>query len=162
VEKEYLSYNSTSISSYSKSLRQVRWGRNKDHDCLPQINLTLLFGQKYRLPFYYRKLAGNIPDVKTLRKLLVDINNLGYEKIKVVMDRGFFSVANINELYRHHMKFMIGTKLSLKFVKTHLDTVRNTIRNWAYYSQTYQLYAYSLSITWNYAQDCPYKGDIIK
>ncbi len=89
VENEYLAYDSTSISSYSKCLRQVRYGKNKDHEHLAQINLTLLFGQQSRLPFYYRKLAGNIPDVKTLRKLLADMNRLGYKKIKVVMDRGF-------------------------------------------------------------------------
>ena len=162
VEKEYLAYDSTSISSYSKCLKQVRWGKNKDHDHLPQINLSLLFGQESRLPFYYRKLAGNIPDVKTLNKLLLDMNNLGYQKIKVVLDRGFFSAANINDLYRHHMKFLIAARLSLTLVKTHLDTVRDAMRSWTYYSQSHQLYAYMLPVTWNYVQDCPYKGDTIK
>ncbi|KJS28349.1 MAG: hypothetical protein VR64_24950 [Desulfatitalea sp. BRH_c12] len=64
VDKEYLAYDSTSVSSYLKSLRQVRYGKNKDHEHLAQINLSLLFGQQSRLPFYYRKLAGNIPDVE--------------------------------------------------------------------------------------------------
>ena len=162
VDREYLAYDSTSISSYSKCLRQVRYGKNKDHEHLAQINLTLLFGQQSRLPFYYRKLAGNIPDVKTLRKLLSDMSTLGYKKIKVVLDRGFYSAANINDLYRHHMKFLIAAKLSLKLVKTHLDTVRDTMRSWTHYSQAYQLYAYSLPITWNYVQDRPYKEDTIK
>ena len=162
MDREYLAYDSTSISSYSKCLRQVRYGKNKDHEHLAQINLTLLFGQQSRLPFYYRKLAGNIPDVKTLRKLLSDMNTLGYKKIKVVLDRGFYSATNINDLYRHHMKFLIAAKLSLKLVKTHLDTVRDTMRSWTHYSQAYQLYAYSLPITWNYVQDRLYKGDAIK
>ena len=94
VEKEYLAYDSTSISSYSQCLRQVRYGKNKDHEHLAQLNLSLLFGQESRLPFYYRKLSGNIPDVKTLRKLLADMNTLGYEKIKVVLNRGFFSAID--------------------------------------------------------------------
>lgn len=162
VDREYLAYDSTSVSSYSKCLRQVRYGKNKDHEHLAQINLTLLFGQQSRLPFYYRKLAGNIPDVKTLRKLLADMNTLGYKKIKVVLDRGFFSAANINDLYKHHIKFLIAAKLSLKLVKTQLDTVRDTIRSWNHYSQAYQLYAYSIPITWNYVQDRPYKGDTIQ
>lgn len=161
VEREYLAYDSTSISSYSKSLRQVRYGKNKDHEHLAQINLNLLFGQQSRLPLYYRKLAGNIPDVKTLRKLLADMNMLGYEKIKIVLDRGFFSAANINDLYKNHMKFLIAAKLSLKLIKTHLDIVREQMRNWTHYNQAYQLYTYSLPITWNYVQDRPYKGDRI-
>jgi len=162
VEREYLAYDSTSISSYSKSLRQVRYGHNKDHDPLEQINLALLFGQQSRLPFYYRKLAGNIPDVKTLRKLLVDMNTLGYERIKVVLDRGFFSATNVNDMYHHHMKFLIAAKLSLKIVQTHLDVVREKMRNWTYYHQDYQLYAFTLPITWDYAQDRPYRGDTLR
>lgn len=162
VEREYLAYDSTSISSYSKSLRQVRYGKNKDHEHLAQINLTLLFGQQSRLPFYYRKLAGNIPDVRTLRKLLSDMNTLGYEKIKVILDRGFYSAANINDLYKHHLKFLIAAKISLKLVQTNLDIVRDTMRSWNHYSQAYQLYAYSIPVTWNYVQKRPYKGDTIK
>jgi len=59
AEREYLAYDCTSISSYSKGIRQVRYGKNKDHEPLEQINLALLFGQESRLPFYYRKLAGS-------------------------------------------------------------------------------------------------------
>jgi transposase len=162
VEKEFLAYDTTSISSYSQCLRQVRYGRNKDHEHLPQMNLALLFGQQSRLPFYYRKLAGNIPDVKTLKKLLADMNTLGYDKFKVVLDRGFFSAANINDLYKHHMKFLIAAKTSLKLVKNQLDGVREEIRNWTNYSQDYQLYTYSIPVTWNYSQERPYKKDTIK
>jgi transposase len=146
MDKEYLAYDSKSISSYSKCLRQVRYGKNKDHEHLPQINLSLLFGQESRLPFYYRKLAGNIPDVKTLRKLLAGMNTLGDEKIKVVLDRGVFSAANIKDLYRHRIKFLIAAKVRLKIVKTHLDTVRDTMRSFTHYSQAYQLYAYALPL----------------
>jgi hypothetical protein len=157
AEREYLAYDSTSISSYSQGLKQVRYGKNKDHE-----HLSLLFGQQSRLPFYYRKLSGNIPDVKTLRKLLADMNTLGYEKIKVVLDRGFFSAANINDMYKHHMKFLIAAKLPLKLVETYLAPVREKMRSFPHYSQAYQLYAYSLPITWNYVQDRPYKGDTIR
>ncbi len=90
------------------------------------------------------------------------MNTLGYQKIKVVLNRGFFSAANVNDLYRHHMKFLMAAKLSLKLVQTYLDTVRDTMCSWTHYSQDYQLYAYCLPVTWNYSQDRPYKGDTIK
>ena len=72
-------------------------------------------------------------------------------------DRGFFSTANINELYRKHMKFLIGAKLSLNLVKTHFDSVRDKMRVWPYYNQAYQVYACCLPITWGYVQERPYK-----
>lgn len=162
VEKEYWVYDTTSISSYSKALSQVRYGNNKDGEALPQINLALLFGEESNLPFYYRKLAGNIPDVKTVKGLLADIDFFGYDKIKLVMDRGFYSEGNINELYRNHLKFLIAAKTSLKFVKTELDRVRDSIRTWTKYSQKYDLYACSSKIDWSYSQERPYKGDTLQ
>ena len=162
AEKEYWAYDTTSISSYSNCLKQVKYGVNKDHDPLPQINLALLFGEKSNLPFYYRKLTGNITDVKTVKNLLADINFLGYKKVKLVMDRGFYSEANINALFKNHLKFLVATKLSLKYVKTELDRTRENIRTWTNYSQKYDLYAKSTTIFWNYTQERPYKGDQTK
>ena len=162
VEKEYWAYDTTSISSYSRCLTQVRYGMNKDHEPLPQINLALLFGEESNLPFYYRKLAGNIPDVKTVKNLLADMDFFGYDKIKLVMDRGFYSEANINDLYHNHLKFLIAAKKSLKFVEAELDRVRDSIRSWINYNQKHDLYAVSAKIDWNYSQERPYKGDILR
>jgi len=57
IDNEYWAFNTTSISSYSDMLNQVKKDRNKEHE--PQINLALLFGEESGLPFYYRKLPGN-------------------------------------------------------------------------------------------------------
>jgi transposase len=162
IEKEYWAYDTTSISSYSRCLRQVRYGMNKDHEPLAQINLALLFGEESNLPFYYRKLAGNIPDVKTVKNLLADIDFWGYDKIKLVMDREFYSEANINDLYHNHLKFLIAAKKSLTFVKAELDNVRDSIRTWANYNQKHDLYACTTEIDWGYSQERPYKGDMLK
>jgi len=77
-------------------------------------------------------------------------------------DRGFFSAANINDMYKHHLKFLIAAKLPLKLVEKHLDPVREEMRSFTHYSQTHQLYVYSLPVTWEYVQDRPYKGDTIQ
>ena len=103
-EEEYLFYDSTSVSSYSEQLKQVRYGKNKDGDKLAQINLALLFGQKTGLPAYYRKLPGNITDVTTIRKLIVDADCLDIKKVLLVMDRGYYSEKNLNDLMKAHFK----------------------------------------------------------
>jgi transposase len=66
MESGYLFYDTTSISSYSELLKQVKYGKNKDGDNLAQINLALLMAQDSGLPVYYRKLPGNITDVMTI------------------------------------------------------------------------------------------------
>nr|WP_211296347.1 hypothetical protein [Paenibacillus donghaensis] len=42
----------------------MKYGKNKEHDPLPQMNLALLFGEQSNLSVYYRKLPGNISDVQ--------------------------------------------------------------------------------------------------
>ena len=162
VEDEYWAYDSSSISSYSETLNQVQWGKNKEDDKLPQINLLLVFGETSGLPFYYRKLAGNIPDSKTVKHLLEDLDILGLGKTKFVMDRGFYSEDNINGLYREHIKFLVGVKLSLKFIRKHLDEVYDDIRMFTNYDESINTYGYTVSAEWDYTQQRPYKGDAIK
>ena len=161
-QDEYWAYDSTSISSYSECLNQVRHGKNKDNDRLPQINLLLLFGQKSNLPFYYRKLGGNIPDVKTMRVLLRDLDMPGYPKVKLVTDRGFYSTDNVNGLNRDHVKFLMSASTTLSFVKKAIESVKDSMCDWSRYDDKYDLYTYTQTIEWDYLQDRPYKGDTLK
>ncbi len=162
VEKEYWAYDSTSISSRSDTLRQVKYGKNKDDDHLPQINLALVFGEESRLPFYYRKLAGNVPDVKTIQELLRELDVLGYEKIKLVMDRGYYSAENINALFKKHLKFLCGTSSALSFAKEFIREIGGKKDHYEYYNSNLELYVFTKTIAWDYEQERPYKGDVVK
>ena len=161
AEKEYWAYDSTSISGYSESIKQFKYGNNKDGESLPQINLALLFGEESGLPFYYRKIAGNIPDVKTIREFIRELDILGYEKIKLVMDRGYYSAENINALYKEHMKFLCGTSTALSFAKKFIREIGIRKDHYEYYNSDLELYVFSKTIAWDYEQVRPYKGDTI-
>ena len=162
IDKEFWAYDITSLSSYSETLKQVQYGNNKEGDRLPQINLALVFGEESNLPFYYRKLAGNIPDVKTLKPLLADLDSLGFKKMKLVMDRGFYSEVNLNALYKEHLKFLIAAKTSLSLVRKALDTVYDDFRTFEYYHEAYELYSTTVQGEWLYSQERPYKGDTVQ
>ena len=161
-ETEYWAYDSTSISSYSETMKQIKYGKNKDGESLPQINLAILFGEESGLPFYYRKLAGNIPDVKTVHELIRELDILGYEKIKLVMDRGYYSAENVNALYKDHMKFLCGTSTSLSFAKDFIREIGTNKDSYESYYSDLELYVFTKTISWDYEQARPYKGDTIK
>jgi hypothetical protein len=150
LEKEYLAYDTTSISSYSELIDHAKYGHNKDGDALPQINLALVFGEKSMLPVYYRKLPGNITDVSTVRKLLKDVKFLDISKVKLVMDRGFYSAYNINSLYTSHYKFLIGARRNNDFISQRLGQVRETIRDFKYYSLEHGIYCIGSTEKWKY------------
>ncbi len=161
MDKEFWAYDITSISSYSERLRQVQYGKNREDDRLAQLNLALLFGESSNLPFYYRKLAGNIPDSKTIKTLLAELDVLGFSKVKLVMDRGFYSKDNIDSLFKEHLKFLISVKISLSFVKQQLDPIYDQLRTFEHFSEKYELYCQTVQTEWSYTQYRPYKADTL-
>jgi transposase len=139
----------------------MKYGKNKDGDNLAQINLALLFGQSTGLPTYYRKLPGNITDVMTIENLLKGIDYLELGKIKIVMDRGFYSAKNVNELYKGHHKFIIGSKISLKFIQDKLKPDRaNFDRRENYHSDT-GLFIMSHMMEWPYEKVKARSGEVV-
>lgn len=142
-------------------MKQVQYGKNKENDPLPQLNLALVFGETSNLPFYYRKLAGNIPDSKTVKNLLADLDLFGFSKVKLVMDRGFYSEDNINALFKEHLKFLLSAKMTLSFIRRHLGTIYDGFRTFEYYNEKYELYCHTVQTTWPYTQRRPYKGDVL-
>lgn len=160
-ENEYWAYSTTTISSYSECLSQVRRGKNNDYDQLAQINLALLFGESSNLPFYYRKLAGDITDVTALKEQVRELDVLGYLKAKLVMDRGFYSAENINRLYKEHYKFIIAAPTKLLLVKDAIRKHAEEMKRWENYNERYELYIHSETISWDYAQERPHKGDVL-
>ena len=162
AENEYWAYDITTISSYSECLRQVQYGHDKDGDGLPQLKLALVFGERSRLPFYYRKLAGNILDLATLGTLLSELDIFGFKKVKLVMDRGFYKEENINGLLKDHLKFLVAVKISLVYVRTELEKVYDEFMTFESFDEDYELYSTTVTYEWPYSQERPYKGDILK
>jgi transposase len=162
AEQEYLFYDSTSISSYSEQLKQVKYGKNKDGDNLAQLNLGLLLGQGSGLPVYYRKMPGNITDVVTIENLLAGIDYVDIRKIKMVLDRGFYSAKNVNALYRGHHKFIIGAKVSLKLVQELIGPERAGFDSRQNYNSQTELFIMSKAAEWPYEELKPRSGTVVK
>jgi len=97
-----------------------------------------------------------------MHQLLDDMDFLEMKKVNLVMDRGFYSEANINELYKNHHKFLIGAKLSLKLVKPHLEAARTKLTSRNHYSSKYGLYYDSVMTEWSYIETKKRSGNTVK
>jgi len=157
-ETEYWAYDISTISSFSECLQQVQYGLNKEHDHLPQFNLALLFGETSNLPFGYRILPGNMPDVKTVKQLIAELDVYGIHKVKLAMDRGFYSEDNINALYHNHIKFLLAARTSLCLIQDALRTVHDTLPTYPHYDENFEIYATTVRGTWLYKEQQPYTG----
>ena len=150
LKNEYLAYDTTSISSYSETMDQIKYGHNKDLESLPQINLALVFGEESMLPVYYRKMPGNISDVSTIKKLVIDMDFLGLEKINFVLDRGFYSSDNINSLYRRRHKFIIAGRTNSALIKNSIGELYDKVKDFSNYNIEHNIYCITKESRWKY------------
>jgi transposase len=155
---EYWFYDTTSISSYSEYIESVRWGKNKDHVPLPQLNIAAVMDAGSKLPVYFKNIAGNINDVSTIRSLLADAGQLGAGRMRLCLDRGFYSRSNINALMREHMKFLIGLKTSYSYVNDAIDKHSKDLREWRNYDKDERVFGICVPHEWEYEQVHPRVG----
>ena len=101
--------------------------QNKEDYRLAQLNLALVFGEKSGFPKYYRKLVGNISDVRTVQNLIAEFIVLSFEKVKLFTDRGFYSKGNMNGLLKEHLKFIVTIQTSSSFKHKEIDTFYDNI-----------------------------------
>ena len=135
LEKDYLCYDITSVSSYTENNEYVKYGYNRDKEALPQINLAMLFGQNSRLPAYYRRMPGNITDVATLKTTMLALDFLGAAGMHFVLDRGFYSEQNVDELFFRRHKFTIAVPAGRKWLEKIIERYYETIQSPANYLQ---------------------------
>ena len=150
LEDDYLCYDITSISSYSELNEYIKYGHNRDLENLPQLNLAILFGQKGRLPVYFQRLPGSISDITTLGNLLKTFKALEARTFHYVMDKGFYSKKNVDELLASRDKFILSVPLNNKWVQHAIDDIYATVNSPEGYQQIdgETLYVHSRLYPW--------------
>ncbi len=161
MDKEFWIYDITVVPNHPENLSQVQWGNNKEDDGLPELSLALVFEETSNLPFCYRQLTGNISASKTQKVFLDGLDDLRFSKVKLVVDRCFYSEKNINALLRDGVKFLISSKMFPAFIRKNLDPIYEQFRSYNHFSEKYELYCHTVQTEWAYTQYRPYKGDTL-
>ena len=122
-----LIYDITSLSSYSKNIDLLEYGYNRDALNLPQVNLSLIVDKDLGIPVMYDLYPGSIVDVSTLKNTIKKISSQGIHNYTLIMDRGFFSTANIEELVSSNLSFIIPPASALKSIKEAISAIHSNI-----------------------------------
>lgn len=121
----YFALDITSVSFYSEMIDFVRWGYNRDGEDLAQINLLMLTSENTHLPVYYRILSWSIRDASTLKESIRNLKLPDTKAVRLIMDKGFYSEANVDALYKGWYRFSIGmpftTSMACNAVKESRD-----------------------------------------
>jgi len=120
----YFAMDVTSVSSYSELIDYVRWGYNRDGDDMAQINVLMMTSESTHIPVYYRILSGSIKDVSTLQESIGNLQLFHTRRIRLVMDKGFYSVANVDALYEGHYRFSVGVPFTTSLARDAVEENR--------------------------------------
>lgn len=122
-------YDITSMSSYSRLINLLEYGYSRDDSDLPQLNLSLIVDKRMGIPVMYDVYPGSIVDVSTLKNTIKKIESCGVTDCTIILDRGFFSRSNLEELIDSGLSFIIPATMALKEVKTLMSTVQRGLED---------------------------------
>ena len=97
----------------------MRKGKDGKVSKLVQIGLAVSFDNGF--PILHKTFGGNISNIKILENLLEQLAGRGISSI--ILDRGFFSEANVQDMNRLNMKMIVGVKQSAGIKKEILSKI---------------------------------------
>lgn len=109
-EKIYISYDSTNKNCQAGDIEMVEYGHAKDNKGIPIFNYAIAYDTHNQEPLFYEKYPGSINDVSQLQFMLDKAWGYGYKKIGFILDRGYFSRANIKYMDKYGYEFIIMIK----------------------------------------------------
>jgi hypothetical protein len=115
-ERIYFSYDSTNKSCQAGDIEMAEFGKSKTGSDLPIFNYSVAYDTKNREPLFYETYPGSINDVSQLGFMVDKAHGFGYKKMGFILDRGYFSKANIDHMDECGYQFVIMVKGMSSFV----------------------------------------------
>ena len=128
-QKIYISYDSTNKNCQAGDIDFVEYGHPKDGKSGPVFNLSVAYDTKNREPLFYEEYPGSIVDIAQLQYMLNTAKGYGYKHIGFILDRGYFSQANIHYMDSFGYDFVIMVKGLKALVKETVYEVQGTFEN---------------------------------
>ena len=128
-QKIYISYDSTNKNCQAGDIDFVEYGHPKDGKSGPVFNLSVAYDTKNREPLFYEEYPGSIVDIAQLQYMLNTAKGYGYKHVGFILDRGYFSQANIHYMDSFGYDFVIMVKGLKALVKETVYEVQGTFEN---------------------------------
>jgi hypothetical protein len=105
-----------------------------------EVRLIYVVQQGTNLPLYFRYVAGNIIDVSTLTKTILELKALNIDTKFAILDAGYITADNAKDMYDAGISFVTRLRENLKLYKEivggHLPTLRDE-ENFVSYNTRY-------------------------
>ena len=116
-EKIYISYDSTNKKSQAGDVNIVETGHSKTGIPDTIFNEAIAYDRTNRKPLFYESYPGSVIDVVQLQMMIEKAKSFGYKNAGFILDRGYFSEANIHYMDANNYSFIIMLKGMKPLVK---------------------------------------------
>lgn len=143
-EKIYISYDSTNKACQAGDIEIAEYGHAKDGKDYPIFNYAIAYDHDNREPLFYEEYPGSIVDIAQFQIMLDKAKGYGYRSCGFILDRGYFSKANLRFMDKNGYDFVIMVKGMKSLVKelvlekrgTFEEVRKNSIRQYKTYGTT--------------------------
>jgi hypothetical protein len=103
--------------------------RNHNGVLSNEVRLIYVVQQHTELPLFFRYCPGNVIDISTLQKTLLELKAYNVNIKYAILDAGYLDDLNIRELYANKISFLSRMKKNRNIYKQLVDKHLNTIES---------------------------------
>ena len=115
-QDEICAVDSTSSSTSSYSLSDIKYINNKDDLPLQQTVEVIVYTLSQHEPVYFQTYAGNMTDSISIKTIKKDLNDAGFKNFVLITDRGYETLDDLDYLVEDGQKLIMATKINQKFI----------------------------------------------
>lgn len=124
----YISYDSTNMNTMAQGIEMAEFGKAKDDDEKPQVNVSYAIRHEDGLPLFHEVYPGSIIDISQCQYMVDRAKEYGYRDLGFLLDRGYASKENIRYFDKNGYGFLMMMKTNQKFVKEVVESVKMSLR----------------------------------
>lgn len=119
-KEDAVAFDPSTVSSYSRYIKETRQGFNKTGDGLDTVKLFTLFDLAMHQPTAFAREPGDISGIENALKQFSFLNISKAQK-------GYYSQSNIGQMLRKHIKFLTAASIYLSWVNHHLQKNKSVL-----------------------------------
>lgn len=96
--KLVIAFDSTNINTNSKGIETAEFGHPKKNEKLPVASTAMGVDESTGIPVYYEDFIGSLLDKTQLEATRKKIREIGFRKVFLVFDRGYYKSEEIREI----------------------------------------------------------------
>ena len=119
--RRYIALDGTNIDVKSPNLNNADYGKSKSNNTNPIINFMSLIDQDTGTLMGHCTYSGHTNDISTLEGAVKQLSYFGCKNNAIVVDRGYWSIYNINVMYNINLDFVVHVKICHSTVKKFIE-----------------------------------------